>query len=145
VYIKEVELQSTHNYYHICRNSYMFWLYICSHYQARCKTWNNKTMGIWYNTTGTRSQQSRKELRLQSIHNFSHTCKNSYMFQLCVRSHHQAGYENLNKKTIKKKKKKYKILSPLLYCIFTVFYFIDCNTTSFLYIHILKHNVDVLS
>jgi hypothetical protein len=24
MYIKEVELQSTHNYYHICRNSYMF-------------------------------------------------------------------------------------------------------------------------
>ena len=80
----------------------MFWLYICSHHQARYKTWNNKTTGIWYNTTGTRSHQSRKELGLQSIHNFSHTCKNSYMFRLYVRSHHQAGYENLNKKTIKK-------------------------------------------
>ena len=35
------------------------------------------------------------------IHNFYHTRKNSYMFRLYVRSHHQAGYETLNKKTIK--------------------------------------------
>jgi hypothetical protein len=87
---KEVELQSIHNFYQTCKNSYIFWLYTCSQNQAGYKTWNNKV--------GTRSYQSRKEVGLQSTHNFTHTCKNSYMFRLYVRSHHQVGCETLNKK-----------------------------------------------
>jgi len=73
-----------------------------SHRQAGYETWNNKTIEVWYSTTvGTRFHQSRKEVGLQSIHNFTHTCKNSYMLRLYVHSHHHAGYETLNKKTIK--------------------------------------------
>jgi len=77
-------------------------------------------MEIWYNTTGgTRSHQSRKEVGLQSIHNFYHTCKNSYMFRPYVRSHQQAGYETSNNKTIKTQ---YSERSCPHYCIVLYFY-----------------------
>jgi hypothetical protein len=38
-------------YYHICKNNYMFCLYICSHHQAGYKTLNKRT--IKYNTIKT--------------------------------------------------------------------------------------------
>jgi len=47
----------------------------------------------------------------------------NYMFRLYICSHHQAGYKTLNKKKM---------------CI-------DCDAAYCLYIHILKHNEDVLS
>jgi len=51
MYIKErMGLQSIHNFYHKCNNSYMFWLCTCSHNQAEYRTLNKKTIKIQYNT-----------------------------------------------------------------------------------------------
>jgi hypothetical protein len=42
-------LQYMNNFYHTCKNSYTFWLYMCSHHQAGHRTLNNKTTKIQYN------------------------------------------------------------------------------------------------
>jgi hypothetical protein len=45
-YLKERGLRSIHNFYHVCKYSSMFRLYICSHHQAGYRTLNKKTTKI---------------------------------------------------------------------------------------------------